>query len=57
MSVNKLISYLNKNSIRYVFIKHALAYTAQEVAASAHEPGKMNYRDYFEPFNLSGFGL
>lgn len=40
MPFNKLINYLNERGVRYVFIKHAPAFTAQEVAASAHIPGR-----------------
>ncbi len=38
MPVNKLKEYLDANSVKYVSIKHSKAYTAQEVAASAHVP-------------------
>jgi Ala-tRNA(Pro) deacylase len=40
MPVNKLREFLDSNKVKYVMIKHSLAYTAQEVAASAHIPGK-----------------
>ena len=40
MPVKKLKEYLDKQGIRYVTIIHSPAYTAQEVAASAHIPGK-----------------
>jgi len=40
MPVEKLKAFLDKNKIKYVSIKHSEAYTAQEVAASAHVPGK-----------------
>ena len=36
----KLANFLNENNIKYVVIKHSKAYTAQEVAASLHIPGK-----------------
>jgi Ala-tRNA(Pro) deacylase len=36
----KLKEYLNNNNIKYVAIFHSQAYTAQEVAATAHIPGK-----------------
>lgn len=37
----KLKSFLDENNIKYVAIKHSLAYTAQEVAASLHVPGDL----------------
>jgi len=40
MPLSKLIQYLDKNHKKYVVVKHSQAYTAQEVAASAHIPGK-----------------
>lgn len=40
MPVEKLKQYLDGNDVRYVTLKHSRAYTAQEVAASAHIPGK-----------------
>ena len=40
MPVKRLKEYLDTNGIRYVTIRHSPAYTAQEVAASAHIPGK-----------------
>lgn len=40
MPLNKLTDYLDENDKKYVVVKHAPAYTAQEVAASAHVPGK-----------------
>ena len=40
MPIEKLKRYLNEQETRYVTIKHSTAYTAQEVAASAHIPGK-----------------
>jgi Ala-tRNA(Pro) deacylase len=36
----RLKDYLDKEGIRYVSIAHSPAYTMQEVAASAHIPGK-----------------
>ena len=39
-SFKKLKEYLDENRIRYVTIRHSPAYTAQEIAASAHIPGK-----------------
>lgn len=40
MPVKKLKEFLDSHKIRYVTITHSKAYTAQEVAASAHVPGK-----------------
>ena len=40
MPVEKLKNFLDENKIRYVSIKHSEAFTAQEIAASAHVPGK-----------------
>ena len=40
MPVKKLKAYLDENKVRYVTIIHSPAYTSQEVAASAHVPGK-----------------
>jgi Ala-tRNA(Pro) deacylase len=40
MPVEKLKTYLDEHDVKYVTIKHSRAYTAQEVAASAHIPGK-----------------
>lgn len=40
MPVKKLKEYLDQNKIKYVTIKHSLAYTAQEIAATAHIKGK-----------------
>ncbi len=40
MPVETLKKYLDSNHIKYVSIKHSLAYTAQEIAASAHIQGK-----------------
>ena len=37
---DKLKKYLDDNKIRYVVIAHSRAYTAQEIAASAHIKGK-----------------
>ena len=41
MPVKKLKEFLDANSVKYVSIVHSAAYTAQEVAASAHVPGKV----------------
>jgi Ala-tRNA(Pro) deacylase len=40
MPVKKLKEFLDSEGIKYVTISHSKAYTAQEVAASAHIPGK-----------------
>jgi Ala-tRNA(Pro) deacylase len=40
MPVEKLKSFLDEKRVKYVSIKHSLAYTAQEIAASAHIHGK-----------------
>jgi len=40
MPVKKLRELLDSNHVRYVCIGHSRAYTAQEIAASAHIPGK-----------------
>ena len=40
MLVNKLKTYLNVNRVKFVTIHHSPAYTAQEIADSAHISGK-----------------
>jgi Ala-tRNA(Pro) deacylase len=40
MPAQKLREFLNKEKVRYVTVSHSPAFTAQEVAASAHVPGK-----------------
>ena len=40
MPVKKLKEFLDKERVKYVSITHSPAYTAQEVAQSAHVPGK-----------------
>ena len=40
MPVKKLKEFLDANHVKYVSIIHSKAYTAQEVAASAHVSGK-----------------
>ena len=40
MPLQKLRNYLDENDIKYLLIVHSPAYTAQEIAASAHIPGK-----------------
>lgn len=40
MPSKKLKEFLDNNNIKYVTIKHTVAFTAQEIAASAHIKGK-----------------
>ena len=40
MPINRLRAFLDEHDAKYVVISHSKAYTAQEVAASAHIPGK-----------------
>ncbi len=40
MPVEKLKRFLDDNHVKYVVIRHSPAFTAQEVAASAHVPGR-----------------
>lgn len=40
MPSRKLKEFLDSHAIKYVTIAHSPAYTAQEIAASAHIPGK-----------------
>jgi len=40
MHLQRLKSYLDENKVKYITIKHSSAYTAQEIAALAHIPGK-----------------
>ena len=40
MPIRKLKEYLDGNKIKYITISHSAAFTAQEIAASAHIPGK-----------------
>ena len=40
MPVNKLKQFLDDHNVKYVTITHSPAYTAQEIAASAHIPGR-----------------
>jgi Ala-tRNA(Pro) deacylase len=39
MPVKKLKEFLDSNQVKYVTISHSAAYTAQEIAATAHVPG------------------
>lgn len=40
MPLSRLTEYLDKHGKKYIVVKHSQAFTAQEVAASAHVPGK-----------------
>lgn len=40
MAVQKLREFLDNSQVKYVTISHSVAYTAQEIAASAHIRGK-----------------
>jgi len=40
MPIKKLKDFLDSHKVKYVTIKHSIAYTTQEIAASAHIPGK-----------------
>ena len=40
MPLSRLSEYLDEHDKKYVVVKHSKAFTAQEVAASAHIPGK-----------------
>ncbi len=40
MAITKLKEFLDENNVRYVTVSHSPAYTAQEIAAKAHLPGK-----------------
>jgi Ala-tRNA(Pro) deacylase len=40
MPVDRLRTYLEENHVKYVTVTHSPAFTAQEIAASAHVPGK-----------------
>ena len=40
MPVRKIKEFLDSEHVKYVTIIHSRAYTAQEIAASAHIPGK-----------------
>lgn len=40
MPARKLKEFLDSNNIKYMTLKHSSAYTAQEIAARAHIPGK-----------------
>ncbi|UCD64816.1 MAG: YbaK/EbsC family protein [Candidatus Zixiibacteriota bacterium] len=40
MPVKKLKDFLDQNDVKYLNITHSPAYTAQQIAATAHVPGK-----------------
>jgi Ala-tRNA(Pro) deacylase len=40
MPVHKLKAFLDENKVKYVSIRHSNAFTAQEIASSAHVSGK-----------------
>ncbi len=40
MTPNKLTYYLDSNRVKYITLTHSPAYTSQEIAASAHIPGR-----------------
>lgn len=40
MAISKLTRYLDEHNVKYTKIQHSPAYTAQEIAASAHIPGR-----------------
>lgn len=40
MPLSRLTEYLDSRSKKYVVVKHSKAFTAQEIAATAHIPGK-----------------
>ncbi|MCX7798556.1 MAG: YbaK/EbsC family protein [Melioribacter sp.] len=40
MPAKRLKEFLDQNNIKYVTIRHSLAYTSQEIAASAHIKGR-----------------
>ncbi len=40
MPVQRLKSFLDEHHVKYVTVSHSTAYTAQEIAASAHVKGK-----------------
>lgn len=40
MPIEKLKTFLDENGVKYVTLTHSKAYTAQEIAAAAHIPGR-----------------
>ncbi|MBS0357899.1 MAG: YbaK/EbsC family protein [Proteobacteria bacterium] len=41
MALQRLTEYLGNHQVRYSTISHTAAYTSQQIAATAHIPGKM----------------
>jgi Ala-tRNA(Pro) deacylase len=52
MPVERLKEYLNSENIKYVTIQHSEAFTANEIAESAHIPGKELAKTVM--FNIDG---
>ncbi|MFP4137268.1 MAG: aminoacyl-tRNA deacylase [Halomonas sp.] len=40
MTMERVTQYLDEQGVKYVILQHSPAYTAQEVAASVHVPGR-----------------
>lgn len=40
MPIDRLLKFLDNNNIKYIRLSHSQAFSAQEIAASAHIPGK-----------------
>ncbi len=40
MPIRRLREFLDSHAVRYFVVSHSAAYTAQEIAAAAHVPGK-----------------
>jgi Ala-tRNA(Pro) deacylase len=40
MPIRKLREFLDSHAVKYFVVSHSAAYTAQEIAAAAHVPGK-----------------
>jgi len=40
MILKKLVEFLDSNKVKYIVVTHSTAFTAQDVAQSAHIPGK-----------------
>jgi len=51
MPLTKIKEFLDKHKIKYTIIKHSSAYTAQEIAASAHISGKELAKTVMIKFN------
>jgi len=54
--LRRLKEYLNDNNVKYVKISHSPAYTAQEIAASIHIPGKELAKTVIVKF-LDGYAM